>query len=329
MPLTLQYSAHDLCMSLFLPLNCDGTPADETDTYTVSGALAGGESVITVNETPLDGDNVPPYGELTLTDGVPETLGYGSVDLATGVFTLITGVTVGGAHADASDLTIERSSVIAHCGLTQTRLVPLTTDEVIDEDPSGQANQNIAHRRIPPQRNGYTFEADLTSRENPILWGLADQYAPVIDPAVENQVIGFEEVVSTAATCPTCGGSGGTCYSLACILVFNAWCGEERNADFPYAAQVIRGLEFEPETENLVRGRGFNAGRILRASLRTNTAFADPWGIDPRGTGQTARWSEIGITQARIDGDAELSSLLTNGCGCGSCPNPVVPWPAS
>lgn len=323
----LQYSAHDLCMSLFLPLNCDGTPADETDVFTLDGALTGGETTITVNEIPLDEDNVPAYGELTLTDGTPETLGYGSVDYATGTFTLITGETVAGAHADASNLEVARSQVIAHCGFTQTRLVPLTTDEVIDEDPSGQANQNIAYRRIPPQRNGYTFEADLTSRENPILWGLADQYAPVIDPDVENQVIGFEEVVGSAATCPTCGGSSGTCHGLAVILVFNAWCGEERNAEFPYAAQVVRSLDFEPETENLVRGRGFNAGRILRATLRTNESFADPWGIDPRGAGQTARWTEVGITQTRIDADADLSNLLTNGCGCGACPNPVVAWP--
>lgn len=325
----LQYSAHDLCASLFLPLNCDGTVADETETFTLNGALTGGETDIPVTQdlTTLV-DVIPAYGELILdAAGTPQTLGYASFDADS--FTLITGDTVTGAVADAVDITVDRSEVIAHCGLTQARLVPQTTDEVVDEDPSGQANQNVARRRIPPQRNGYIFESDLTSRENPILWALADQYAPVINPAVENETIGFEEVVATSQTCPTCGGAGGSCHSLAAILIFNAWCGEERNTDFPYAAQVIRSLTFEPETENLVRGRGFNAGRILRATLRTNTAFADPWGIDPRGAGQTARWSEIGIQQTLIDADTDLDNLLTNGCGCGACPNPEIAWPAA
>ena len=323
----LQYSAHDLCASLFLPLNCDGTVADESDDFTLDGALTGAETDIPVTEDlTASVDVIPAYGELTLDPaGAAIELGYASFDGDS--FTLITGDTPGAAVADASVVRVDRSDVIAHCGLTQSRLVPQTTDEVVDEDPSGQANQNVARRRIAPQRNGYIFEADLTSRENPVLWALADQYAPVINPAVENETIGFEEVVATSQTCPTCGGAGGNCHSLAAILIFNAWCGEERNTDFPYAAQVIRSLTFEPETENLVRGRGFNAGRILRATLRTNTAFADPWGIDPRGAGQSARWSEIGIQQTVIDASADLDSLLTNGCGCGACPNPVIAWP--
>lgn len=332
MPITkLQYSAHDLCASIFLPLNCDGTPADENDDFTLTAALIGGESTFQVDEQ-VDPDVTPLYGELILDHTGPneQTLGYGSITPGTpSTITLITGETVTGAVDLGDTVRIARSEPVVHCGLTQTRLVPQTTDEVVDEDPSGQANQNVARRRIAPQRNGYVFEADITSRENPILWALADQYAPIIDPAVENEVIGFEEVVSTAATCPTCGGSSGTCHSLAAILVFNAWCGEERNATFPYAAQVLRSLTFEPETENLVRGRGFNPGRILRATLRTNTAFADPWSIDPRGAGQTARWSEFGIRQTTIDGNADLSNLLTNGCGCGSCPNPEIAWPAA
>lgn len=324
----LTYSPHDLCQSIFLPLNCDGSVATETDTYTINGALAGGESSITVNEV-IDVDTTPAYGELVLDPGGDgageETLGYASFSGST--FTLITGTTVANAHADAEDVNVARSTPIVHCALTQTRAIPLVTDEVVDTDPSGQANQNVAFRRIPPQANGYRFEADLSSRENPTLWALADQYAPVIDPDVENEVIGFEEIVGSAATCPTCGSASATCKSVAAILIFNAWCGEERLATHPYVAFIARDLEFEPVTENLVRGRGFNAGRVLRANLRSNTAFADPWGIDPRGAGQTARWSEIAITQARIDADADLESLLTNGCGCGSCPNPSIAWP--
>ena len=324
----LHYSAHDLCMSIFLPLNCDGTVADETDDFVLNGALSGGETAIPVTTT-IDEDVTPAYGELVLdSGGTPQTLGYGSIT-GGNTFQLITGDSVSGAVADAVTVSVARSVPIAHCGLTQARLVPQVTGEVVDEDPSGQANQNVAYRRIPPQRNGYVFEADLTSRENPVLWALLDQYAPVIDPDEENATIGFEEVVSTASTCPTCGTSSGTCHTMAALLIFNSWCGEERNADFPYVGQLVRSLQFEPETENLVRGRGFNPGRVLRATLRTNTAFADPWGIDPRGAGQTARWSEIGISQARITASAALNTLLTNGCGCGSCPNPAIAWPAA
>lgn len=333
MPTILQYSAHDLCASIALPLNCDGTIADETDSFTLNGGLVGGEAAIPINEA-VDLQNTPTYGELTLDAGGPneQVLGYGSITDPTvagsAIFNLITGTTVTGA-VDAGDaVTVARSVPIVHCGLTQVRLVPQTTDEVIDEDPSGQANQNVARRRIPPQRNGYIVEADITSRENPLLWAALNQYAPVIDPDEENAVIGFEEVVSTAQTCPTCGSGAGTCHEMAMILIYNAWCGEERNTEFPYVATVLRSLQFEPETENIVRGRGFNAGRVLRATLRTNSNFVDPWGIDPRGAGQTARWAEIGIKQTRIDADADLSSLLTNGCGCGACPNPVLAWPA-
>lgn len=324
----LHYSDHDLCQSIFLPLNCDGTVASQTDTYTLTAGLVGSETTIQVDEA-VDEDTTPPYGLLTLTDGTAETLGYASYVSGTpSTFTLSTGVTVANAHGIGTDLEIARANPIVHCGLTQVRAIPLVTGEVIDSDPSGQANQNTAYRRIAPQANGYRFEADLSSRENPELWSLTSQYAPIVDPEVEHELIGFEEIVGSSATCPTCGSAAATCKQVAAIMIFNAWCGEERVAEYPYVALTFRDLDFEPTTENLVRGRGFNAGRVLRASLRTNTAFVDPWGIDPRGAGVTTRWHETVITQARIDADADLAALLTNGCGCGSCPNPALAWPA-
>lgn len=320
--LDVSYSPHDLCQTIFVPLNCDGTPATQTDTYNLSTAIAPGALASIVVAEVIDVNTTPPYGEITLGG---ETFGYASYTGST--FTLVTGETSAGSHAALADVTIARAAPIVHCALTQTRLVPLVTDEVVDTDPSGQANQNVAYRRIPPQANGFRFEADLSSRENPVLWAMTDQFAPILDPGVENQVIGFEEIVGSSATCPTCGTASATCKSVAAILIFNAWCGEERHATYPYVAQVLRDLEFEPIVENVVRGRGFNAGRVLRAGLRQNTAFVDPWGIDPRGAGVTARWSEILISQTRIDADADLENLLTNGCGCGSCPAPALAWP--
>ena len=134
----LQYSAHDLCLSLFVPLNCDGTVADETETLTLDGALTGAETDIPVTDdlTALV-DVIPPYGELILDAGGADIeLGYSSFDADS--FTLITGDTPGAAVADAVSITVARSTLIAHCGLTQTRLVPLTTDEVIDAPTTAQ-----------------------------------------------------------------------------------------------------------------------------------------------------------------------------------------------
>lgn len=324
--LDLSYSPHDLCQTIFLPLNCDGSVASQTDNYTLNGALSGGETAVVVNET-IDLDTTPAYGEITLdAAGVPEVVGYGSIT-APSTFNLITGTTVTGPHADSDTADVERSTPLVHCAATQVRTIPLVTAEVIDEDPSGQANQNVAFRRIPPQANGYRFEADLSSRENPALWALTNQYSPILDPAEENQIIGFEEVVSSADTCPTCGVASSVCSTMAVIAIYNAWCGNDRHPTYPYVANVFRDLEFEPTTENLVRGRGFNAGRILRATAKQNTLFADPWGIDPRGAGVTASWSEILISQTRIDADADLNALLTSGCGCSACQNPTLAWP--
>lgn len=322
-----QYSPHDLCVNVFVPLNCDGSPATETDTYTLAAPLIGGESAVTV-DAPIDADTTPPWGELTINEGTVETLGYGSFTGST--FNLITGTTVQNAHASTADtIEVARSRPIVHCGLTQVRLVPLVTDEVVDQIPGGQANQNIAFRRIAPQPNGYRVEADLQARENPFLWAYTDQYAPVMDPDEENAVIGFEENVTNEQTCPTCGGAAATCHTLALIQIYNAWCGEERLTATPYVALTVRSLEFEPSTENIVRGRGFPPARIMRASLRRNSLFADPWGVDPRGAGQLSRWTENLIKQTTIDANADLAALLTNGCGCGACPNPSVDYPAA
>lgn len=322
--LDVSYSPHDLCQTIFVPLNCDGSPATQTDTYTLNTTINPGAVASVIVDEVIDVDTTPAYGELTING---ETFGYASFTGST--FTLITGSTSAGTHTAADDVTIPRGAPVVHCALTQIRLVPLTTDEVVDTDPSGQANQNVAYRRIPPQANGFRFEADISSRENPVLWALTSQFAPIIDPEVENQVIGFEEIVGSSATCPTCGSASATCKSVAAILIYNAWCGEERHSTYPYVATILRDLEFEPIVENVVRGRGFNAGRVLRAGLRQNTAFADPWGIDPRGAGVTSRWSEVLISQARIDADADLDALLTNGCGCGSCPAPSLAFPAA
>lgn len=319
-----QWSLHDICMALFLPLNCDGTVADETDAYTLAGAQGpGAAGTIVVSET-IDLDTTPPYGELTI-DGT-EVVGYGSTT-APSTFNTVTGTTLTGTYAGGEAVTVERSEPIAHCALTQSRWIPLTTDEVVDQDPSGQANQNTAYRRIAPQANGFRFESDLSSRENPRLWAQLDQYAPIMDPDKENEILGMEEIVGTSATCPTCGTSAGICHSTAVITIHNAWCGKERHPTVPYVAMIGRSLDFEPITANLVTGRGFNAGRLLAASLRSNTALVDPWGIDSR-VGVTARWQQLGIKQTTIDANADLASLLANGCGCGSCPNPSIAWPS-
>lgn len=329
MPTVYEFSPHDICLHLFVPLNCDGTVASQTDNYTINTAVGPGAATeIVVNET-IDLDTTPPYGELVIdVGGTPETVGYGSIT-APSTFNLITGTTLTGTYTGGETADVDRAEPIVHCSLTQVRLPPLVTDEVIDTDPGSQANQNVAYRRIAPQANGYRFEADISSRENPRLWSLTDQYAPVMNPAVENEVLGFEEPVTTASTCPTCGAAAGTCHSLAYIAVANAICGEERLANIPYVALICRSLRFEPTVENLVWGRGFNAGRVMRAELRRNSSFVDPWGFDPRGAGQLSRWSVIPILQTAIDADADLDNLLTNGCGCGSCPNPTVAWPAA
>ena len=323
------YSAHDLCQSIFLTLNCDGSVASNQDAYVLVGPTTASDTTVTmvlpiVTETPN-------FGKIILdTAGAstgPLTVSYESVNRTTGVFTLSGTTTVGAIVAASAACTIARSEPIVHCALTQIRLVPQVTGELIDEDPSGQGNQNVAYRRIAPQRNGYILEGDLSSRENPELWALLDQFAPIYDPAEPDQWIGFEEVVQSASDCPTCGGTGAACaHGVAAIFIFNAWCGTERHPEFPYVALICRSLIFEPSTENFVRGRGFST-RSMTATLKSNSLSADPWGIDPRGAGQLATWSEMQITQTAIDADADLLALLTNGCGCGACPNPSLLWP--
>lgn len=331
MPAQPSYSAHDLCQTIFIPLNCDGTVRSNEDAYVVDAVIAT-DTTITLQSGTIS-DETPDFGTLILdadgSENGPASLDYESVDRDTGVFTLSGTTQAGIVAAAGSDVTVIRSQPIVHCALTQVRLVPQVTGEVVDEDPSGQANQNVAYRRIPPQSNGYLVEADISSRENPELWALLDQYAPILDPDQPDEYLGFEEVVQTAASCPTCGGSGASCaHGVAAILVYNAWCGEDRHPTAPYVATVLRSIVFEPSTQNIVRGRGFQT-RSITGTLKANTLFADPWGIDPRGAGQSARWSEILITQARIDADANLENLLTNGCGCGACPNPTLAFPAA
>lgn len=322
----IAYSPHDLCMTLFLPLNCDGTVADEVDAFTLNGALVGGESTIVVNEV-IDTDITPPAGELTLDAGGPneQVLGYASYTGST--FTLITGTTVAGAVDDTDAVTVARSEPIVHCGFTQVRLVPIVIDEVTDEDPGGVANQPSASRTIAAQADGYNFEGDLTSRENPRLWALTNQFAPIYDEETENLITGWEPRVTTASTCPTCGLVEASCKTMAMIAVYNAWCGKTRHPTYPFVGKVIRSLAFAPNIENIGRGRGFaGAGRVLRATTEANSAFVDPWGIDPR-TGVQTPWSERLISNTKIAANADLSALLTNGCGCGACPNPTIGWP--
>lgn len=216
-------------------------------------------------------------------------------------------------------------SVIAHCALTAIRTIPRVTAEIIDEDPSGQAGVNCAYRRIPPQANGCSVELDACSRENPELWDLLGQAQVIYDPNDPEQIIGFEEIVDNSSSCGSCALDEASCkHRVALVAISNAMCGRERRQDFPLVARIFRSLTFEPSTQTTTRGRGFNARTGFVATAEVNEQFADPWGIDPRGTGVKACWSDILIPADTLTNNiGDINSLLT-GCGCGECPEGLV-----
>lgn len=325
------WSDHDLCITALFELNCDGTVADDEDPYTLGDALTGAETSVTL-DTPIS-DETPDFGAMILdADGSangPETVYYESVDRDTGVFTLSSSKSsaVVSAHALASDVTIRRSEPLVHCAALVSRIVPQTIAEQIDTLPSGQTGQNIARRRVAPQPDGGILEIDLAGRHDPELYSLCDTYAPIIDPDFPDVYIGFEEVVATSSNCPTCGGESATCaHGVAAVLIYNAWCGDERHPDYPYVALVGRSLDFEPSTETQTNQRGFTPGITIRGTLKQNSAFVAPFGIDPRPAGVLARWSKVLISQARIDADADLEGFLLNGCGCAACTAPALTY---
>ena len=235
------YSAHDLCVSVFIPLNCDGTVDSEQPT-------------------------------------------------------------------------------IPHCSLTAVRIIPQVTAEVIDEDPSGQAGVNCAYRRIPPQPNGCVVEFDACSRENPQLWSRMGQAQLITDPNDPTCVLGMEEVTNNSDSCGSCSLEEGTCrHKMALITISNAWCGTERHPTYPYVAQIIPSLEFEPSTETRTRARGFQT-RTFRAIAQSNPMFADPYAIDPRGAGSESCWKEILIKTENFEANVGDITALFESCACGKCP---------
>jgi len=183
-------------------------------------------------------------------------------------------------------------------------------------DESGQSGENCHEYEQPPKRTGWKNTIEVCSTEQARFWALMGWAVQIEDPNEPGKYIGWEPTALDAASCVSCSVTGALCkHKMAMITIHNAWCGKERHPDIAFVALIQRCLVFEPNGIQIVRGRGFN-GRQYVATLKSNPQFADPWGIDPRGAGVIAPFSEICIGYDQIAALAELGVLA---CQCPTC----------
>lgn len=198
-------------------------------------------------------------------------------------------------------------------GLTVTRTVNAAIEDSI---AGGQANVNAAYRRVPPTTSGFTGSIAAGPIVNPHIYALAEAGSPITDAGHANILNGYEEPVTTAAACPTCGTTATCRHEVALITLHNAWRGDEAVTDYPYVAFILKSLSFEPAADSFTAGRGFQGSKTFNFSLQTNALFEDPFGIDPRGAAAVndSKWKVQPVHSDVVTANTGGLQNLINAC---------------